>query len=52
MLGARVYAPVSTLQGEVGASGVIARNIKIKLGHQRYLMNCENELLHKVSNKG
>ena len=42
------YAPVSTLQGEVGVSGMVARDIKIKLGYQKYLIDCENELLHEI----
>ena len=27
---------------------MVARDIKIKLGYQKYLMSCENELLRKV----
>ena len=42
------YAPYSTLQGEVGASGMVVRYIKIKLGYQKYLIDCENELLHEI----
>ena len=42
------YAPVSTLQREVGVSGMVARDIKIKLGYQKYLIDCENELLHEI----
>ena len=40
--------PVSTLQGEVGASGMVVRDIKLKLGCQKYLIDCENELLHEI----
>ena len=48
MLGAPGYAPVSTPQGEVGASGMVARDIKLKLDYQKYLIDCENELLHEI----
>ena len=41
MLGIPGYALFSgTLQDEVTASGMVARHIKLKLGHQKYL--CEN----------
>ena len=40
--------PVSTLQGEVGACGVVARDIKQKLSYQRYLIDCDNDQLHEV----
>ena len=39
MLGAPGYAPVSTLQGEVWASGVVARDINQKLSYQKYLID-------------
>ena len=39
MLSAPGYAPVSTLHGEVGASGMVARDIKLKLGYQKYLID-------------
>ena len=48
MLGAPGYASVSTLQGEVGASGMVARDIKLKLGYQKCLIDCDNELLHEI----
>ena len=49
MLGAPGYAPVSTLQGDGRTSGgMVARDIKIKLGYQKYLIDCENELLDKI----
>ena len=48
MQGTDGYAPVSILQGEVGATGVVARDIKIKLGYQKYLIDCENEMLHEI----
>ena len=48
MLGAPGYAPVSTLQGEVRTSGIVARDIKLKFGYQKYLINCENEPLHEI----
>ena len=48
MLGAPGYALVSTLQGEVRASEIVARDIKIKLGYQKYLIYCKNGLLRKV----
>ena len=44
MLSAPGHALVSTLQGEVEASGMVARDIKLKLGFQKYLIDCENEL--------
>ena len=48
MLGAPGYAPVSTQQSEVGAFEMGARDIKINLRYQKYLMNCENELVRKI----
>ena len=48
MLGAPGYAPVSTLQGEVVASGMVARDVKLKFGYQKDLIDCENELLHEI----
>ena len=39
MLGAPGYAAVSTLQCEVGASGMVAIDIKLKLGYQKYLID-------------
>lgn len=37
-----------TLQGEVGASGIVACDIKLKLGYQKFLINSENEWLHEI----
>ena len=48
MLGAHGYAPVYTLQGEVGASGVVARDIKQKPSYQKYPIDCDNDVLHEV----
>ena len=52
MPGAAEYAPVSTLQEEVGGSGVVARDTKQKLIYQKYLINCDNDLLHEVYEDG
>ena len=31
-----------------GASGMVARDIKLKLDYQKYLIDCENELLPEI----
>ena len=48
MLGAPGYALVYILQGEVAASGVVARDIKQKLSYQKYPIDCDKYLLHEV----
>ena len=48
MFGASGYAPVSTLQSEVGASGMVTRDIQLKLGYQKYPIDRENKLLHEI----
>ena len=30
------------------ASGMVARDIKLKLGYQKYIIDCDNELLHEI----
>ena len=48
MLGAPGYASVFTLQVKVGISGMVARDIKLKLGYQKYLIDCQYELFHEI----
>ena len=40
--------PQFRLQGEVGASGVVVRDIKQKLSYQKYRIDCDYDLLHEV----
>ena len=48
IVGALSFAPVVTLQGEVGSSSVGAGNVKIKLKFAMYLMMSKNDLLKEV----
>ena len=43
-----MYAPVVTVQGEVGCSSVNARDMKGKLLFARYMRETENGLLSKM----
>ena len=45
ILGAQVYTPVSVLQGEIGASSVEGRDMKIKLKFSNYMANTANGLV-------
>jgi hypothetical protein len=48
ILGAPSYAAVATLQGDVGASTVIARDMRVKLLYYKHLIDTKNELLKEV----
>jgi hypothetical protein len=51
ILGAPSYAPVSTLQGEIGTSTAVARDMKVKLLYYKHLMKSGNELLREIVNE-
>ena len=48
VLGAPSYAPLVTLQGEVGSSSMLARDMKAKLKYEKHVRNGENELLRSM----
>ena len=48
ILGAPSYTANVTLQGEIGASSMEARDMKIKLSYESYLSGCCNELVRSV----
>ena len=48
VLGAPSYAPLVTLQGEVGSSSMKARDIKVKLNYEKHVRKGENELLRRM----
>ena len=48
VLRAPSYAPLVTLQGEVGSSCMIARDMKVKLSYEKNVRNGENELLRMM----
>ena len=48
VLGAPSYAPVVTLQGEVGSSCMRARDMKAKLSYEWHVRNGENELVRRI----
>lgn len=48
ILGAPGYSPVVTLQGEIGASSVKARDMKAKLNFVKYLYHAENKLINAI----
>ena len=48
VLRAPSYAPLVTLQGEVGSSCMIARDMKVKLSYEKHVRNGENELLRMM----
>ena len=51
ILGAPMYTPVAALQGEVGASTVEGRAMKIKLSFARYMTKTSNGLLAAIYGK-
>jgi len=48
VFGVPTYTPVAALQGEIGCSGVEARDMKGKLKLLKYLMGCESGVTRKV----
>lgn len=48
ILGAPSYAPIVTLRGEIGASGMIARDMKAKIMYEKYLRESDNGLIRKM----
>lgn len=48
IMSAPTYTPVCTLQGEIGSSSVLARDIKGKLRMAKYFMSTENKILRNV----
>ena len=46
-----MYTPVAALQGEVGASTVEGREMKIKLSFARYMTKTSNGLLAAIYGK-
>ena len=48
VLGAPGYAPVVTLQGVVGTSKMLTRDLKTKICYEKYLMENGNELLKET----
>ena len=48
ILGAPIYTPVAALQGEIGASSVEGRDMKIKLKFANYMANTANGLLAAI----
>ena len=51
ILGAKVYTPVEALQGEIGASSVEGRDMKMKLKFTNYMANTANGLLAAIFKK-
>ena len=47
-MGAPGYAPVCTLQGEIGCSGVDCRDIKGKLGFVSFLAGSDNRIVRGI----
>ena len=47
-MGAPGYAPVVTLQGEVGCSSVESRDMKEKLTFARYMIDSESGIIMKL----
>jgi len=45
------YTPVSALQGEVGCSSVVSRDVKCKLGFVKFIMEGKNGMLRRILNK-
>jgi len=48
ILGAPMYTPVAALQGEVGASSMESRDMKIKMMFAKYMMDTENGLVKEI----
>ena len=48
ILGAPQYSPLVTLQGEVGSSNMMARDMKKKIDYARHLKESNNELLVRL----
>ena len=51
ILGAPIYTPVRALRGEIGASSVEGRDMKMKLKVANYLANTSNGLLAAIFKK-
>ena len=51
IMGAPIYTPEAALQGEIGASSVEGRDIKMKLKFANYLANTANGLVAAVFRK-
>ena len=51
IFGAPGYTPVATLQGEIGASTVRGRDMKIKITFTQYMFRTRNELLEGIFRK-
>ena len=51
ILGAPIYTPVAALQGEIGASSVEGRDMKMKLKFANYMANTANGLLAAIFRK-
>ena len=52
ILGAPGYTPVAALQGEIGASTVRGRDMKIKITFAQYMFRTRNGLFHSIPRNG
>ena len=48
ILGAPGYAPLVAMRGDVGATTIMARDIKSKLKYVRHIYNCDSDLLGNI----
>ena len=51
ILGVPGYIPVAAIQGEIGASTVSGRDMKIKITYTRYMFSPRNGLLEGIFGK-